>query len=151
MQRLPIKDDNLHLILSKEHDKWFDNEVRDRWIAVVVSLFILVSAVSWGITQIEEDTDGSRIVYVDIDESADVIKAYEDDGYTVILGKPETAENEEAGDAALSNPHLVPGIMALISFVILLIIGKVLLEVRTLRQWRVEHHEFLKSYNRDAG
>ncbi len=148
MQRLPIKDDNLHLILSKGHDKWLDNEIRDRWIAVFVLLIVLGFAASWGIAQIEEDTGSPRVVYVDINESVDIIKAYEDDGYTVIRGKSETVKGEEAGDAVLSNPHLVPGVMALISLLILLIAGKALLEIRTLRQWRVEHHEFLKSYNR---
>ena len=134
MQRLPIKDDNLHLILSKGHDKWLDNEIRDRWIAISVLLIIFVCANSWEIAQIEEDTGNSQVVYVDIEESADVIKAYEDEGYTIIRGKPETLKSEDADDADLSHPNLVPGVMELITLVILLVVGKALLKIRTLRQ-----------------
>ncbi len=148
MQRLPVKDDNLRLILSKGHEKWFDNEIRDRFIAIGVLILLFLASGAWLLNEAMTHEEPPKTVYVDEDETAEVIKSYEDDGFTVIKGQ-ETGQQPEAGGAVNITTVLMVATIVLI-LISPMFVCKALTEIIKLRQWRAEHHEFLASYNREA-
>ncbi len=145
MQRLPVKDDNLRLILSKNHGRWLDNEVRDRWVAIVILLIVLAMAVggfAYSFSASDED-DTSTIIYVDDDIEDSVIEEYKNNGFTIVRGKaPDPVEET----------NFLPALVGISSIIIIIaspfFIGKAILEIITLFRWKTEHREFLASYNR---
>jgi len=152
MKKLPIRDDNLRLILSKDHEKWFQNEFRDRWNAIAILGAILISSVVWillapSVLQPTQSAGESNTVYVEQGTAPEEIANYERDGHIVVVGEPETDTSN-----GFSLLEIIGGIFVVISVFAALItpflIGKACLEIRTLSQWQREHEEFLKSYNR---
>ncbi|MBC8240396.1 MAG: hypothetical protein H8E30_07960 [Alphaproteobacteria bacterium] len=135
MQRLPVKDDNLRLILSKGHDQWLNNEIRDRWIAIAVLLALFTVSVSWVISEVRAENAPPEIVRVDANESA--VDTEQDSGQ----------QNDPGGMARAFTP-----IFGLTSVLVILasplFMGYALFEIFKLRRWRAEHRTFLKSYNR---
>ncbi len=152
MQRLPINDVNLRLILSKDHEQWFRAEIRDRWVAIIILLIIstptLVTAVIWSSL---ENEPYENIVYVDSDETASAILALKLDGYIVRYKSGPGVEKIENGglyDSAETIVKIIFIILLIASPFLLMFVVKALLEIGKLVKWRTEHHEFLRSHGR---
>jgi len=143
VQRLPVKDDNLRLILSRGHGKWLDNEVRDRRIAIAILVVVLALAVGWMAYSAFDEDNSTTIIYVDDDTADSVIKEYENDGFTVVTGKLSDPVEEIAFLTIMLDIFSIVLIIAVPLF-----IGKAILEIHTLFRWKEEHREFLASYNR---
>ncbi len=155
MQRLPINDTNLRLILSKGHDDWFRKEIRDRWIAISVLLVLLSGCLIYaGVWYLIDDVD-VPVIYVDETVSAETIKSYEADGYVVRHKTAESSVSDE-GKTTFGNDHrtllssevAIFSILLIASPFLLMFVGKAYLEIKKLMRWQNEHHEFLQSHGR---
>jgi len=146
MQRLPVRDDNLRLILSKGHDEWLTREIRDRYIAAAVVVMLLVGSLVAGKIFIWTEPAPSNVAYVQNGSDA-AIQEIEAEGYKVALGKPAEQPSESKGALLLLELLLIfAGVAVAVAAPLVLI--KLGLEIRKLRRWRVEHAAFLDSYNR---
>lgn len=88
-----IRDENLRLILSKDHLDWLARERRDRTGALGILLVLFVISFSWMVYVGSMPVITTNTVYVDADETQEVIDTLEEDGYDVVIGQaPSNAE-----------------------------------------------------------
>ncbi len=154
MQRLPVNDDTLRLILSKGHEEWFARELRDRKIAIgvlVVLFFVAVAGFSSGIAFSMQEA-ASDVIYVSENTPRAEIRNLEAEGFTVVVGRFPSGDTD-ASPKEFKYPLLAATFAILGAIIVIaapLFTLRAFYEMAKLRRWRTEHREFLASYGRDA-
>jgi len=141
-----IRDENLRLVLSKDHQAWLAREHHDRKNAFAILLFLFVICFGWMIVTLNAPpTNTDNTVYVEAGESPEVVQSLKDDGYDVIVGRAPTLD-EGRGDRFEPFSYLLEhGFFAVIaSLVIALFAARAWYELRRVKRWETDHESFLR-------
>lgn len=144
----PVRDENLRLVHSPGHGDWLRRQLRDRYLALILSALVFAGAGIWFAMTPDNAVVDDSVVYVEEGETQEVIASLEADGYTVIVGAPE----QQSASGTL--PPAIEIALGYLPFILmgvaLLMAAKLFLDVRRIRGWQRDHETFLASYGRET-
>lgn len=137
-----IRNENLRLVMSKNHLDWLEKEQRDRRNAFRIMLGLFALSIIWIAVSFSADPPPPNTVYVSANESQEVIETLEADGYHVIVGR--TRDDGTVEPVSFLEEYGLMGIIA--ALVSALFAARAYYELRRINHWQANHEAFLREH-----